>query len=255
MTLHLNANGSLTQNQKDEATRLAINHMDYRLHVLKQINDHYEKIINETNDIVTITSSNPYIVIGAGPNWEKEVSKIIGTDIPVISADKCAKPLFELGIIPKYIVTFEESPKYVKDAFFPYEKIKEYNISVIGSPLTRIWLDESLKKIGHRLERFSDYEGLYCGNVGMFGAMFARYGLKADKIILFGMNCWDRDVPLKGINWNWINKIPPYLDWYTHWRPFQHKNRGVIVNCSQGGLLYGNGVIMADFAKLEIKNG
>ena len=252
MTLHLNANGSLTKNQKDRANELEINHMDYRIVVLQNVSNHYKSLIEKEPAYGEIFSTNPYIIIGHGPGWEEQAIKVKGTKIPIISTDICTVPLLEMGIIPDYIVTFEEAVKRINDKLFPYDKIMEHDIKVVGSKITRQWLADDLFRKKMSLERFTDYKD--CSNVGLFGSLYAKKVLKADKIILIGMNCWNDNIKIKDIRWNHINYIPPFLNWYTDWRTFFRESPGLVVNCSQGGILYVDGVFRFDFAHLDVVN-
>jgi hypothetical protein len=238
MAEHPTALGHLTQSQSDEARSKGVTHTDFLQVVLQRIADEHEGMHTPP---VSVQGKKAAIIIGHGPDWEKQAVKVKGTKHIVIATDICAKPLIAMGIIPNYIVTFEESPKVVKDEMFPYEDIKKHNIGVWGSKLTRPWLGSKLRKYHVKMHRFTDYPGAHATNVGIFGAMFARWSLLVDKIILIGMNCWGGE------------HAYPFVNWYHEWRKFVHQcNLNTIINCTEGGILYFERVTPADYSTLTI---
>ena len=238
---HLTANGHLTQSQKDEANKLNITHTEMVDIVLQRLADENEKRVKSTKSTVVVDCKSPIIVIGHGPDWEKEAIKIKGTKIPIIATDVCSIPLLDMGIIPTYICTYEEALKRINVDLFDFKRIDEHSIQVIGSTITREWLEEELDKIGMDLYRFSLYSAYEINNVGIFSCMFAERMLKADKVILIGMNSWD------SVKWN------PYVNWYSSWRKYLNKLPDkFFINCTQGGVLYTGKVLESDFNNLVI---
>lgn len=235
MTSHLNKHGNLTANQKAEARLLDTSQPDFIQVVLQRIADDHENICSEP---VTIHCRKPYIIVGHGPGWEKQVEKIRGTKAKIIATDICSTPMIKMGIIPDYIATYEESPKLVSEKMFDFKAIKEHNISVIGSKQSKEFFE---KELGKGFRRFTDYNTSHCTNVGIFGSWFAQVELGADKIILIGMNCWSK------------TEGYPFLNWYVEWRALiSHAYDNQFVNCTEGGILYFGRMIFADFATLEI---
>ncbi len=235
--------GHLTAHQADEANHLGVTHTAYIQVVLDRISSSNTKRVRESKNKVSVECSSPIIIVGHGPDWEKEAIKLKGTKIPIIATDICSSPLMDMGIIPTYIVTYEEAYKRINEKLFDFKKIDEHSIQVIGSKITRQWLDDSLEKIGMDLYRYDWYDVHQISNVGIFSTMFARDMLKSDKIILIGMNCWDST--------HWDSN--PYLNWYIDWRQYMLNNTNTLVNCTQAGIVYGSGVIECDFNNLEIK--
>jgi len=243
MTSQLTALGYLTKNQKDEANKQGINHMDMRDIVLQRLADENEARTRNNNRKVTIQCKNPVIVVGHGPDWEAEAIKLKGTKIPVIATDVCSIPMIEMGIIPDYIVTYEEAYKRINEKLFDFEAIKEHGIQVVGSDITRDWMDRSMEKIGRKLYRYDRSRAYNISNVGIFSCKFAKDELDVDRFILMGMNCWDGD------------KGNPYLNWYTDWRAYINElPTGFIINCTQGGVLYNSKIIESDFVNLVIES-
>lgn len=235
MTSHLTHLGHLTKNQKDEANLTNTMHMDFIQVVLQRIADEHKDMPSVP---ITIHCRKPYIVVGHGPDWKVEVEKIRGTKAKIIATDQCFIPMIEMGIIPDYIVTYEESPKNVNEKMFDLKAIREHGIEVIGSKLSRDWLGE---KLGKPYRKFTDYPAEHISNVGIFGCIFAKKELGADKIIMIGMNCWSN------------TEAYPFLNWYVEWRwIIGSSNDYLFVNCTQGGIVYFHKIIIADFAKLEI---
>ncbi len=239
---HLTINGHLTNSQKDEAQKLKINYMDYIQIVLKNLAKENQERASNNNNTVTVECKNPVIVVGHGPFWEKEAIKIKGTKIPIIATDVCSTQLMNMGIIPTYILTYEEAYKRINERLFDFKRIDEHSIQVIGSKRTRDWMIDELEKIDMDLYRYSTYNAQNVDNVGIFACMWAEEDLKADKIILIGMNSWAGD------------KGNPYLNWYVNWRRYISKlPQDYFINCTQGGLLYTGKVIECDYNNLVIK--
>lgn len=240
---HLTADGNLTHNQEDECNRLHLNPMDYRMTVLENLNKENTERVRANHDKVTVECKNPVIIIGHGPDWEIEAEKLRGTKIPIIATDVCSIQLLDMGIIPTYITTYESAYKRINEKLFDFKRIDKHSIQVIGSTITRDWLEKELDKIGMDLYRYNKYDANSVSNVGIFSCMFAHDDLKADKVILIGMNSWMGET------------TNPFINWYVDWRKYIGKlPKGYFINCTQGGLVYGFGIIECDFNNLVIEN-
>ena len=99
MTSHLTADGNLTHTQEEECNRLHLHPMEYRQVILDNLNKENTERVRATQDKVTVECKNPYIIVGHGPDWEKEADKLKGTKIPIISTDICSTPLMDMVII------------------------------------------------------------------------------------------------------------------------------------------------------------
>jgi len=241
---HLTRSGALTGRQQIEARNLGIPEMDYRQIVLKNLAEENQIRVRKNTQKVTIKCNNPIILIGHGPDWEKEAIKIKGTKIPIIATDVCSTALMDMGIMPTYILTYEEAYKRINEKLFDFDRIDKNSVQVIGSNITRGWLEKSLEKIDMDLYRFDVYEAHDVSNVGIFSCMFAEMILKCDRVILLGMNSWAGD------------DGNPYLNWYVDWRKYiANLPNGYIINCSQAGLVYGGKIIECDYNNLVIENG
>ena len=240
---NLKPDGSLTHSQVEEANRLGIGYMDYIDKVLHDMNEYNaEYIKNRPHKKITLRSRSSFIVIGHGKDWKIQAEKIRGTKIPIISTDVCATELIEMEIIPQYIVTLEEAEKNVNEHMFDFELIKKHKIKVVGSIITRQWLEDECKIHGIHFQRFKGYSQSMVANVGHFGAVVA-YSFFADRIILIGMNCYG-DEPY------------PWLNWYSNWRMWvKDLTDKLIINCTEGGILYFDKVLDCDFDDLIIDRG
>ena len=240
MSKHLTGDGALTSTQESEAKAMNISNVEYTEIVLKRLAESFEP----NNEEVIVKAKNPVIVVGHGGGWYDQVQKIRHTKIPIIATDVCSIPMISDGIIPDYIVTFEEATKRINETLFNFQKIAQHKIQVIGSKITRNFVYAELEKVGQPFRRFNNYVSSRCSNVGVFGTLFARDELRSDAIILIGMNSWADDYG------------HPYLAWYTDWRHLIKESMdGLIINCTQGGLIYEHKVIKADFSKLKIDYG
>jgi hypothetical protein len=220
--------------------KLGIGQMEMLDILLKEMNEKFAKNIkNRPHNKVTINSRNCHIVVGHGPDWKIQAIKLKDTKIPIISTDVCCNELLDMGIIPKYVVTLEEAHKNVKADMFDYKRLKENRVKVIGSSITREWLEKDCDKYGVKFSRFTDYSQSMVTNVGQFGVVFAE-SLFADNVIIMGMN-------------NYGPENYPWLDWYTHWRTYiGQKIDNFIINCTEGGILYFDKIFDIDFDDLEI---
>ena len=239
----IKADGHLTASQTDRMNKLGIGQMEMLDILLKEMNDNFaENIKNRPHRKVTMRSRSTYIIIGHGPDWKAQAEKVRGTKIPIISTDVCATELIEMGIIPEYIVTLEEAHKNVNEHMFDFKLIKKHRIKIVGSIITREWLEERCKEEGIHFFRFKGYSQSMVSNVGHFGAVVA-YSFLADRVILIGMNCYGPE-PY------------PWLDWYTNWRTWiGGLTDNFIINCTEGGILYFDKVFDIDFDDLEIIEG
>ena len=233
----MNNYGHLSESEKDEANRMGITQMEFIDILLKRINENNNEMIKKDNTRINLPVRKPYIVVGHGPDWIEQAKKLKNTDIPIISTDVCFKPLLEIGVIPRYVITYEEALKNVYEEMFDFEAIKEHKIKVIGSQITRQWLVDKLKEHGLGiLLHTSPFS-----NVGAYGAYYAKTVLQSDRIILIGMNCYGPE------------KNYPFLDWFGEWkRLFASSNDKLFVNCTQGGLLYTKRVLNCDFNNLTV---
>lgn len=241
--MKLKADGNLTQNQMDEANKLGIGYMDYIDRVLHDMNERNNEIIkNRPHRTITVRSRVSYIVVGHGKDWQKQAIKLKDSKIPIISTDVCANELISMGIIPEYIVTLEEAEKNVKIDMFDFELIKKHKIKVVGSIITRQWLEDECSKHGVHFSRFRGYSQSMVANVGHFGAVVA-YSMFADRVILIGMNCYG-------------DESYPWLNWYSNWRMWiKGLTNNFIINCTEGGILYFDKVLDCDFDDLVIEVG
>ena len=240
---NIGIDGHLAASQQDRANKMGIGYMEMLDIVLKEMNEKFAKnIANRPHNKVTMRSRCSFIVIGHGKDWKVQAEKIRGTDIPIISTDVCANELIEMGIIPQYIVTLEEAQKNVNEYMFNWDLIKKHGIKIVGSAITREWLEDECKKRNIHFFRFKGYSQSMVTNVGHFGAVVS-YSYFADRIILIGMNCYG-DEPY------------PWLNWYSNWRMWiKDLTDNLIINCTEGGILYFDKVFDIDFDDLEITHG
>ena len=237
MSKHLTKDGNLTQSQLEEADRLNIPHDKFTQIVLKRLADSFTPNDNDVN----IECMNPVIIVGHGAGWQVQLKKIRHTKIPIISVDICSISMMSEDIIPTYITTLEEATKRINETLFNFEKINNHKITIVGSKITKEWMVEACDKWGINFLRNKNYNSSRCCNVGVFTALFARDVLKSDKIIMIGMNSWADD------------DGNPYLNWYTDWRHFIIESpEHLLVNCTQGGLIYGDKVLSSDFNRLYV---
>ena len=239
----INTDGSFTASQYERMYKMGLGQMEMLDLLLSEMNEKFaNNIAKRPHNKITVKSRKTYAIVGHGENWKEQAIKLKGKGISVISTDVCATELIEMGIIPEFIVTLEEAEKNVNEHMFDFELIKKYKIKVIGSIITREWLEERCKKEGIHFQRFKGYSQSMVANVGHFGAVVA-YSFFADRIILIGMNCYGKE-PY------------PWLDWYSQWRTWiSTTTDNLIINCTEGGILYFDKVFDIDLDDLIIEEG
>ena len=227
----------------DRANKLGIGQMEMLDILLKEMNEHFtERVKQRPHKKITMRSRRTFIIIGHGPDWKVQAEKVRGTKIPIISTDVCATELIEMGIIPEYIVTLEEAHKNVNEHMFDFKLIKKHGIKIVGSIITREWLEDKCKEEGVHFQRFKGYSQSMVSNVGHFGAVVA-FSFLADRVIIMGMNCYGPE-PY------------PWLNWYTNWRTWiSGLTDNFLINCTEGGILYFDKVFDIDFDDLTIEKG
>ena len=239
----INADGSFTAAQYERMNKMGIGQMEFLDILLSEFNEKFKNMIEKRpHNKVTIKSRKTYAIVGHGENWQDQAIKLKDKGISVISTDACATELIEMGIIPEFIVTLEEAEKNVNEYMFNWDLIKKHGIKVIGSIITREWLEDKCKEKGIHFQRFKGYSQSMVTNVGHFGAAIA-YSFFADRIILIGMNCYGKE-PY------------PWLNWYSNWRIWiGGLTDNVIINCTEGGILYFDKVFDIDLDDLIIEEG
>jgi hypothetical protein len=239
----INADGSFTASQYERMHKLGLGQMEFLDLLLSEMNEKFaNNIAKRPHEKVTVRSRKTYAIVGHGENWKEQAIKLKGRGISVISTDVCATELIEMGIIPEFIATLEEAEKNVNEHMFRWDLIKKHGIKIVGSIITRQWLEDKCKEEGVHFQRFRGYSQSMVANVGHFGAVVA-YAFFADRIILIGMNCYGKE--------NY-----PWLDWYTQWRRWiSTTTDNLIINCTEGGILYFDKVFDIDLDDLEIIEG
>jgi len=232
--------GNLTASQTDRMNKMGIGQTEMLDILLREMNDDFAKrIAQRPHKKVIIQSRRCHVVVGHGPGWKYQAIKLKGSKLPIIATDACCNDLLDMGIIPKYLVTIESAKKNVKEEMFDWDRLKKYNITVVGSQLTMDWVPDICVLKDVKFQRFSAFSLAEITNVGHFGVAFAE-AISADNVIIMGMNCYG---PEKY----------PWLDWYTHWRTYVgQKVDNFIINCTEGGILYFDKIFDIDFDDLEI---
>jgi len=229
----LNSEGGLTESQKVQADALGISHDKYRDMVIERLveirgGEAPEPNWKETRHVTKVKAKNPVLVVGHGPSFKTKLEGIRAWKHILVATDACLKDLLDNDIIPSYVITSEASKQtcYLWD--FDMKRIKEHEITVIHSSITRPDVIEQAKNTGVNIRRFNFEEEPRCSNVGLFALNFCVHDLKADKIAMVGMEHNGSEYD------EYVYKV-----WTTDFWYFVRKwPKQIIINCSEGGILY-----------------
>ena len=173
---------------------------------------------------------NNILVVGGGPSSKKhydECKKFKGT---IVSTDVAARRLMENGVYPDYIVTAEAAKELTETDFFFIEETKKHQTMIITSPETRQELVVLFQKAKIPSKVFTYPDGhTRLPDVGLTAVVFARVELKADRILLIGFEHEGDEYPEFQFR-TWVDAF-----WWFVWK----WPSDTIVNCSEGGKLYG----------------
>ena len=174
---------------------------------------------------------NQVLVIGGGPSHLlhfEECKKFKGT---IVSTDRAAKAIMKGGVIPNYIVTAEAAAHLSQLDYFNIEETKKHPIEIIISERTRHELIASFLKNHIKFTTYTPtgFEPCRLPNVGLMAIHYAKNVLKADSIVIIGFEHEGDEYP----EFTFRTWITCFWGWVCEW-PDE-----LIVNCSEGGVLYG----------------
>jgi len=158
----------------------------------------------------------------------EEIKKFKGI---IVCCDRAARVLTDHGIKPDYIVTAEAERSLAMLEFFDLPLLKKIDVEVITSEHTR---NELIDQFNKNQIKYTPYiplniEPTMLPDVGMTAIHWAKTILKPDRIVLIGFEHEGDEYPeftfrtWVGAFWGWVAKWPDEF----------------IVNCSEGGVLYG----------------
>lgn len=202
------------------------------------------------SDLQATTHKPLAICFGAGPSLEKQLETIKnhpkGHGTMYVCCDKALKLLLDYNIYPDIVTCIDADP--IVESFFPRviklrHDIKAVFSTTIDPRIVRLWpLDKTYFVNAHVCGRVSDPQGVDAalqiisgktvmntsGNVGMFNVILSAF-LGAKTIALVGMD-------LSGHH-------EFYSDYAKTWITGLSRDLGIrIVNCTEGGTLYGEGL-------------
>ena len=198
------------------------------------------------NRVTSITAKRPVLVVGGGASVTWENTELIrGFRGTIITCEISFRYLLSLHIIPAYVATLE---KAVDEVHLPSdEDINQCRgrTTVIASSLTRGNVIARLERCNVPVKRYITGVEPRLSNVGLFAVHYAKEVLGADKIILLGFEherSRDKFYP-PHIFHEWIADFWHFVDqWPDH----------LIVNCSNGGVLYKDNVLDGEWP-LEVE--
>jgi hypothetical protein len=224
----LRADGSLTESQREHADACGIPHDVFRQQLIDRLMEQRGGLVPTTRpDFMkkdAVYADNPVMIIGGGPSARMNIELVKKFPCKKILVEIMLNEFGKLGLKPDYVATLEESNRIINPALFDPIYLK--GTIVIGSYITRPNIANHATKYGG-FRRFKFEEEARASNCGIFAINYAYRELKADKIILIGMEH-------TGV------KYPPavYHTWQVDfWHFAKQWPKETFVNCS-GGLLY-----------------
>ena len=223
---------TLNDSQKRHAAKIGIEILEYQQHVSNRLDEMHAatrpKTFRDPKNVRTkIEAENPVLVVGAGPSYKKNLEKIKNFRGKIVCFEVNFNPIVAYGIIPDYILTLEV---FVTPSFLDLVNLEtcKHKTKLIGSASTQPNVIEYARDAGVSSSRWISMEEPRFSNVGTFAINYAKEVLKADKIFIVG---FEHD----GVEEN--EKIYEY--WKTDfWYFLQKWDKGLIVNCTEGGQLY-----------------
>jgi len=236
MGTHLNSSGDLTKSQREHADSIGISRDEFR----ECIKDRLIELKGGVTPTVRtkemkkdhIIATKPVLVIGAGPSYKKNYKMASKFEGIIVAVDNNGNDLMRNGVIPDYIVTLEQGHPNVTLYMFDPLLMKENKekVKVVGSAITRNDIREHIVASGVSYIQYKMDGEARASNVGIFALNFARYYLKADKIIMIGFEHSGQKYPSE-----------TYLTWQVDFWYFVKKwPKETIVNCTDDGALYYN---------------
>jgi len=233
MGTHLNSEGGLTESQKEQADCLGISHNEYKEIIIQRLlelkgGEAPPPDWENTRKVTKVKAKNPILVVGHGPSFKTKLEGIRAWKHTMVATDVCLKDLLDNDIIPDYVVTSEASKATNALWGFEFERLAKHKIKVIHSSIVRNDVIEAANKAGVDISRFYFEEEVRCSNVGLYALNYSIHELKADKVIMVGMEHNGTEYT------EYVYRV-----WATDFWYFVKKwPKQIIINCSEGGILY-----------------
>ncbi len=167
------------------------------------------------------------LVIGGGPSYREHLEECRNFKGTIVCCDSPANFLIKNGIYPDYIITIETE---VSLDFFNIKEIKKHGTTIVYSAATKPQLIQKFKESQLKTKvRVIRNEISRYPSVGITALVYTKEDLKADKILLLGFENEGEGYSER-----------TFLEWRTaFWGFVVEWPQEYIVNCSEGGILYG----------------
>ena len=243
----LRADGSLTESQREHADAAGIDRDVFRQQLIDRLMEMRGGLVPTIRkDYMkkdTIKSDNPVLIVGAGPTARENIELIKKFPGIVILVEISFNEFGKLGVIPDYVATLEESNRIINPELFDPQYLRGSKTIVVGSSITRGNIEKHVNQYA-KFQRWTFDEEARASNCGIFAICFAKLHLKADKIILIGME-------------HTGTKYPPavYHTWQVDfWYMAKQWSKETFVNCSGGMLYHEDYIIDTTMDKLKIES-
>ena len=171
------------------------------------------------------------LVIGGGPSHLLHFDEVKKFKGKIVCCDRPAKAMTDNGINVDYVVTAEAEKTLAMLEFFDLPRLKELKTDVITSECTRNELLDYFSKyqIKNRPYIPKNIEPTRLPDVGMTAIHWVKNELKPDNILLLGFEHVGEEYD----EFTFRSWQGAFFGWVAEWPD------GYIINCSEGGALYG----------------
>jgi len=243
MGTHLNSKGDLTISQREHAEAMGMKPEEFRQQITERLMEMRGGRVPTTRPAYmkknSILAKNPVLIVGGGPSARMNLEAIKRFPGKVVLVEIMFNEFAKKGLIPDYVMTLEENKKIINPELFDPKYLKD--TIVVGSSITRGHIAKHVNKYG-TFERFTYHDEPRASNCGIFAICYAKEYLKADKIVLVGMEHTGMTYP-----------PATYHTWQTDfWYFAKQWPKETIVNCSGGLLYHEDYIIDAELDKLRI---
>lgn len=192
------------------------------------------------------TAKESCLIVGSGPSYYKNIEFIKKFPGRIITSDALFIQALKDDIRPNHIMTLEVNINKILTRMYSPERELIESLDKKPTFIASSWTSHPTYNMlaTHKLAAFMwrFVEEPRISNVGLFGILYAYHKLKADKIFLVGMEHDGKPY-----------EQCVYDTWITDFYHFVRDMKGMIINCSNGGVLYGEDVIDSSLERLDIE--
>jgi len=244
------ADRELGNSEKQNALKIKMPEEQYLKHITDRIieieklnKDDFKRELSKKE--YNFTSKTPVLVVGRGVSYKNHIKEITEFPGETIFIDMVFHDFTKnYKFASNYVMTLEAHIYHqtYKSWTYYYRSYYKNKPTWVCSSWTQERVKTFIKSSKLDVIDYIDEDEPRISNVGLFAVVYAFKQLKADKIFLIGMEHAGNDNDQDIFDW-WI------VDFYHFVRKMP---KNTIVNCTDGGALYGHNIIDSDLKTLVI---